>query len=798
MLALVVALTTARARGQEPVAEPAGQSMQLEVIVNGSPTQLIGSFQRFDDGRIAARRQELEEIGLNPRGYASPDQLVVLNDLVGLSYKYEEATQRLLITAPDELLRTKEYDARGRTEMARPTQTDWGAVLNYNLFSSGSSSADIRAFSFSGASATFDARFFTPYGTVSQGAILRTSSGDRVEALRLNSTITYSNFDTMTTYRAGDTINGGLAWTRPIRLGGLQAQRNFGLRPDLVTLPLPSARGSAAVPSTADVYINNVKTYSQEINAGPFMLTNLPAVTGSGTARVVLRDAAGHVTESNLPFFVSSNLLAPGMFDFSVEAGLPRLSFGSAEDRYIAKPLGSASVRYGMFDWLTLAGHVEGGAGLYNGSAGAVARTGSFGVGTAAIAASYYGGGTGLQSYVSYETRLLGVSVSASSQMTFGPYDDLASVTARLSESSSRNPFDVSSYLDFTSSVTASAASLFTNARPPKAMNRVSFGTPLPFRRANLSASFIQTIDAAGVRSDIVSGTLSFSIGEMAAFASAFTTVDGKKNTGFLVGLSRPLGKSVTASVSGSGGTGGSNISVEATKPLDLKPGSYGWRVRDTEGAAEQRAAAASYRSSFGRMEAGASQSPRGVIGTAEFDGAVATMGGGVFFANRIDDAFAVVETGMPGIDVYHENRLVGVTNSSGRMLVPGLRSYQSNKIAIDTTNLPVDADIESSVTRSIPADRAGVKVKFGVQTNIRPAVVVFKGADGQPLAAGAQGQVEGGEAFVVGYDGRAYIKNLGAENKVSVTTIAGQCQATFAYQARANEQVTIPDVTCR
>jgi outer membrane usher protein len=43
------------------------------------------------------------------------------------------------------------------------------------------------------------------------------------------------------TYRAGDTINGGLAWTRPIRIGGLQAQRNFGLRRFVITPPLPRA-----------------------------------------------------------------------------------------------------------------------------------------------------------------------------------------------------------------------------------------------------------------------------------------------------------------------------------------------------------------------------------------------------------------------------------------------------------------------------------------------------------------------------------------------------------------------------
>jgi outer membrane usher protein len=84
------------------------------------------------------------------------------------------------------------------------------------------------------------------------------------------------------------------------------------------------------------------------------------------------------------------------------------------------------------------------------------------------------------------------------------------------------------------------------------------------------------------------------------------------------------------------------------------------------------------------------------------------------------------------------------------------------------------------------------------VQTNIRPAVVVFKAPNGEPLAAGARGQVEGGENFVVGYDGQAYIKNLVSENNVTVATMDRECRASFHYDPRPNEQVVISPVICR
>ena len=777
--------------------------MQLEVILNGTPTKLIAAFTMLDGGRLASTRQELEEIGISARGSAPAAELVVLDKLFGLSYRYDEATQRILITVPEELLAVKEYNLRAAPPEMPPLQTGWGGVLNYDVFASGSSALDMKRIGFNGVSATLDARAFTPYGTVSQSAILRSTLNERFDALRLNSTMTYSDHESMVSYVAGDTINSGFAWTRPIRIGGVQAQRNFGLRPDLVTVPLPSASGSAAVPSTADIYINNVKTFSQDINTGPYLLSNLPAMSGAGSARVILRDAAGHTTESVLPFFVSAALLAPGMADFSAEAGVPRLSYGTTGDTYVGKPVASGSMRYGLFDWVTLMGHAEGGAGLINASAGAAIRTGSFGVATVALAGSRFGGNTGFQSYLSYETKLFGVNVNASSQMTFGTYDDLASVTWRQQQNPATSPYNIQSILDTSSMVQSAVQSvanqaLFTSARSAKMLNRISFSTPLPFYKATLSTGFTQTYDSSNVHSEIVTATLSLPIGRASVFATAFTSIGGQKNTGFLAGMSMPLGDNVTTSLSVSGGTSGLSASADAVKPLDQKPGSWGYRVRDSEGEGAQRSAAVSYRSNFMRTEAGVSQDRNGVVGAAEMEGAVVVMSGGVFPANRIDDAFAVIETGVPGIEVFHENRPVATTDSSGRALVPGLRSFQRNKIAIDTDKLPVDADVSTTEMYVAPGDRSGVRLNFAVQANARPAVVVFQGADGRPVPAGASGQVEAGESFTVGYDGRAYIKNLNPQNKITIAMVDRECSASFAYEARPNEQVIVPGVTCQ
>ena len=70
-------------------------------------------------------------------------------------------------------------------------------------------------------------------------------------------------------------------------------------------------------------------------------------------------------------------------------------------------------------------------------------------------------------------------------------------------------------------------------------------------------------------------------------------------------------------------------------------------------------------------------------------------MSGKVFAANRVDDGFAVVSVGSPGVKVLRENNAVGETDEDGQVLVPNLNSYQRNKISIDANGLPLNTEID-------------------------------------------------------------------------------------------------------
>jgi outer membrane usher protein len=168
-----------------------------------------------------------------------------------------------------------------------------------------------------------------------------------------------------------------------------------------------------------------------------------------------------------------------------------------------------------------------------------------------------------------------------------------------------------------------------------------------------------------------------------------------------------------------------------------------------------------------------------------------------VFLANRIDDSFAVVNAGAPNVEVFAENRLVGKTGSSGRILIPQLRSYETNRVTINPIDLPLNASIETTKTLAVPVDRGVSVVNFGVITNPMAATVIFKTRDGKAIGAGASGQQQNGESFIVGYDGRAYLKGLQSNNNVSINYAKGTCQANFAYQTNERQMVTIGPVIC-
>ena len=763
------------------------QSLRLEVFVNGIATHLVEPFVLSDQKSLLAKPSDLEDIGLKVPGFPDPLKPIDLANLPGVTYRFDSPAQRIDFQVGEGQRLAHVYDAKPGGPRAPPARSDWGTVANYSLF--GTSTNQLGFFPrFNGLNATIDTRTFSPYGEIAQTGIVGNLVFSKQTELRLDSTYSYSDPERMLTGRVGDTISGGLIWTRPIRYGGVQFQRDFNLRSDLVTQPLPNISGSAAVPSTVDVFVNSVKTYSQDVAPGPYSITNLPVVSGTGTAHVVVTDTTGRTSETAVPFFTTPTLLAKGLSDFSVDAGFARRNYGLLSFDYDKHPIGSAIGRHGVTDWLTLEAHGEGGAGLVNLGFGAIGRVGRWGTLSAALAGSHGNTRTGAQVYLDYDQEFNGFNVDISTQRTLKTFQDLASITATTTGSPS-----------LAASFAAGVYSL--DPRPPRALDRITLGIPLKFDVASLSASFINLVETSGTRSRILTMSVSRPLPYDASFfATGFVDLSQRNNIGLFAGISIPLGPRIRANAGGSLGNSGRYAELDVGQTLEPSDGSLGWRVRDLEGSNAIRVGHAAYRSSYGTAQVEISQQGKSIGGQGELDGSVGWINnGGLFVGNHIADGFAVVDTGIAGVPVYRDNRLIGQTNPWGKLVVSDLRSYQGNQIGIDPVGLPANAEARSTKQMVAPAARSGVGLDFGVDRAVNAARVHLVDAAGRPIAIGSKGRRQGNsESFVVAYEGEAYVKHLESDNVVTIDLGDHECTAHFPYQpVSAGQRVVIGAVPC-
>jgi outer membrane usher protein len=759
------------------------RSLQLEVIINGASTGLIAAFRQDADGTLWIDAEELRGAGIEPAPQAlGADRLIDVARLPDVSFEYDEGSQAIRFVVAGYALAPRTINASDAIQPkpgAAPASSR-GVLVNYTLFGATGGDDPDDLLAFEGVSGWIEARAFSPWGVLTSSFIASSSPNDLYGSTRLDTTWSFSNPATLITYSAGDFISGGLIWTRPVRFGGIQIRRNFELRPDLVTIPLPELSGSAAVPSTVDVYVNNARLLSEQAPAGPFQITNLPVVTGAGTARLVVRDALGRETVSETPFYASPDMLASGLWDFSTEAGFARTSYGTQSDEYDSRVMASGTVRYGLNDRLTLEAHAEGGGGLANGGAGTLFALGPYGVGSIAGSASSFNGRTGYQVAASVQLQLGDFDLYARTQHTFGDYDDIAGITAEPAAALVGNP-------------------AISTAAPPRALEQVSVSAPLSFDPTTLSLSYTHLETADGERSRILGFSLDRPIGKATLFATAFADLEDSDSFGLFAGLSIPLGGDIYGSASTSADADEVVATADLVKSESAAIGSVGWRVRESEGAHTDRAAALSYRGASGRLEAAVEQFDRQYRATAQLDGSVVIADGGIFLANRIDDAFAVVETGAPGVNVQYENRPVGRTDRSGKLLLPNLRSYQLNLVTIDPTDLPVDAEVGATRAVAAPGDRSGTVVRFAVETSARSALVTLRDQSGEFLEAGSSGQLDGAaNTFPVGYDGQAFVSGLASHNRVVVDQpTRGRCAAEFDFMPSRGEQVSVPGAVC-
>jgi outer membrane usher protein len=687
-----------------------------------------------------------------------------LSGFEGSSAHFDARALSLSVTMPAAIMPIRTVDLE--REGSKPRIEDTGAYLDY----------DFNWLSHGGTGQTTLYGLFRPvvfgaFGNVAANMTYRDYSsgnvfGDSEDSGGLNVLeLTYTRDDPerMRSLRVGDVVTGISANSRAVRIGGIQIATNFDTQPTFIRYPLPSFYGETAVPSALDVYINGQLRRSEQVQAGRYVLEDIPAINGAGQMQVVMRDALGRQQVFAQDFYLVTELLREGLSEYSLNIGALREDFALDNFSY-GEFVASGTWRYGLRDDLTVEGHGEYSGGTTMLGGGLQYGLDAGGTVNAALAASNSHAGAGARWQVGF-----------------------------------RNQSSVISYNVDVSGATKGYSVVGNYSPQPKLQVLASAGKSL-YEYGSLGMSVIHQGFREIASRTIISATHSKTFSNFLSLTSFVSVIDAE-SSGFTAGIrfSMPFGDHYNAA----GGLSGSRDSIRAEAEIrrSVPIGSgYGYHVGVSASDDSFVDAGAILQSEVGRytvdVRAGGDTGSIWEVGSS---GSIAHLSGMTSFTRQIRDAFAVVNVGgLEGVRVYKENQVIGTTNENGQLFVPALRPYLGNQLRIELEDLPLNAKIGNTATKTTPFYRSGVVVNFDVSitTNVLLRAVW---PDGRPLPEGAIAKIEQTNAlFPVGMDGKLFLQGIDRSSEIEIQWAGQSCDIDVPYPAGADIISRIGDIVCQ
>lgn len=643
--------------------------------------------------------------------------LVSLAPHVGFKLDEAEVAIKLQVT-PDRLGSTR-IDLAFGAPPGMVVSRDSSAFLNYSL-----TTADFQGVS------GFAEGGWNVRGNLLYGSISRRDDGAFVRGL---TTFTVDEPSRLRRWTLGDRfaetgLLGGGAF-----VGGVGVSRSFDLDPYFFRFPRFGLSGAVSTPSTVDVYVNGTLVRRQELPPGEFDLDNVPVSAGSGSTRLIVRDAFGTEREIASPYYFSTGVLAKGVSDFSYNVGFVRENL-AAESFDYDRVAFLGRHRAGITDGLTLGARLEASRGLVSGGPTLTARL-AFGEIDLAAAASRDGDVSGRAGSLGFAHLGRVFSFGGSLRAVSRHYAHTS-----LSAANDRSRLEVHGHLGASLSRRVSLSAQYRSS------DRRDDGRR---REASLSASAQLGRGANGYVS-----------------ASRLRAESGKWTTGFSVGLSYSYHPMLSASV-GYSRNGDQGVAIaEVQRPLTRGTGgAYIVQLRDGSGE-RSGLARLQYQGAFGRYEFSYDRLAGSDRTTLTATGGLVAIGGSLYATRPVQQSFALIRIpGVAGIRGFSSNQGTGRTNRSGDILVPDLLSYYGNRLSIADEDVPIEYAIDATERIVAPPNRGGAVVTFPVRKirSVTGVLVVTKAAERIVPASGELVvEVDGGEiGSPIGTGGEFYFESL-------------------------------------
>lgn len=731
--ALAGSIAPAAAQSADPFALPGNVTIADAVDLSGpglSTIRIDGKDQEnlvrlaWIDGTLHIDADDARTVGLPVSEDTNDTETggyVPLDNFILAKWDFSQLDQTLIVK------KFRKSDGVNYKDMGRPMRDPAefrpmaAFLMDYDLTASAGASGSYAAGSFDARLARGDERLGTNFRVLSDPA-----TGYNT-VTRLNTALQMADRARGVTITVGDHITVGSNSQRPLRFGGIQIASDFALRPGIVSYPLPAFDGQVAVPTGIDLIINDKRFSAGELEAGEFAVRNVPVSPGRGEVSVVLRDELGREVVQTTKLYVSRELLRKGLWDGGVNIGTIRRNFGKRNADY--RDLAATFLaRRGLSDTLSLGASGELGAGIANLGAHGEVALGGVALATAEVRGSTGGGSSGALVRMGVESFGRGLSGRIEGVFPTKDYRDLAAASGDalpVSQINAMVNFDLRQY-DARFLVSASR---ITRQKDPRYPTQTGSTTIL---RANARKSLADRLDVgldlAWRKSD--NSRISAMIGVMYRFG---------ERTQAMGNVSR----------------NGSRTSMQASlQRPDVQPGDYGYAVEATHAITDRLSGRGSYRTPNTRAEMQAEYVSGRIAARTGVRGTLIATGGTVFARNQTGGAYAFVQTGnVGGVTVMRENRLAGVSDEQGRVLVEQVTPLVPTQFDIDPDELPADV-ITGSTYRRVAVARGSVgRVEMDISA-FRSLPVRVIDTNGKPLPLGMMLQSGRGESYMVGYDG--------------------------------------------
>ena len=676
----------------------------------------------------------------------------------GARYRIDMAALSVAIEFPVELLRGTERSLA--IEDAAPVTRSFGGFLNYDV------RAD-RTDGITSVGASWEVGAFGPPGILTSSSF----TGDAGRGTtRLDTAFRRDDPVSITSFVAGDTITRAGNYGAAVRMGGFQYARNFGNAPLLVTYPAAEVHGTAVVPSTVDIFVNNARTYSTNVTPGPFSISNLPVPVGAGNVQVIVRDVFGKETTAVVPFVRYDTLLRAGLSDFSFEGGWLRRNYAVVSNDY-GGFAGVGTYRYGISDGLTVEGRAEAMSDRAN-IGGAVQFTVPvLGLATIAAAGSTSDAlGRGTLGKLQLLRRERAWSYALSAEERSSGFADIAFEpgqvrTLSVRQFSASTRIGQAQWLNVLGLRTRDTSGEFTTAT-------LGWSVSLP-RSITLTANLTRFGGNTAPSTTVFSLALSVPFGERDyAVASVEKRSDASRPDGLLQ-VSRNV----------------------------LEGDSIGYRLIAGSQSGERRLEGALLaRTGFGEFALEAADSFGTTSQRATARGAIAMAGGAWRPSRYLDSSFAIVKVAdFPGVEVFANNQSIARTDANGEAMVPRLTGFLPSRLAFEAEDIPLEGVFRENFRMIKIPTRMGALVDLGVRRLISATLTLQRG-DGRPVPSGSTARLEGvAEEFPVARGGRVYVSGLQRDKPNAITVQIGeaQCRANIQLPEGFASGASLGPYTC-